>query len=82
MRKSVHSEPYQALLDQLITARKASGLTQQQLADQLSVTQSFIAKTEGGERRLDVIEFLRLTDALGADSAKILKSVRAVIRRG
>jgi transcriptional regulator with XRE-family HTH domain len=81
MRKSVHSEPYRVLLDQLIAARKASGITQQKLADKLKSPQSFVAKTERGERRLDVIEFLRLTEAIDADAAQILKSVRAALKR-
>ena len=44
MRKSVHSKPYQALLVQLIEARKAAHLTQDQLAKKLKKNQSFVAK--------------------------------------
>jgi hypothetical protein len=32
--------------------------------------QSFIAKYEGGERRIDVIEFIAIARALGADPVK------------
>ncbi|MDZ5649424.1 hypothetical protein [Nitrospirillum sp. BR 11828] len=34
--------------------------------------QSFVAKYEGGERRLDVVEFLDVTQALGADPCAVL----------
>jgi hypothetical protein len=40
--------------------------------------QSFVAKYEGGERRLDVVEFLVAAGALGADPVKLL---RGLIRR-
>ncbi|WP_318528217.1 hypothetical protein [Mesorhizobium sp. J8] len=39
--------------------------------------QSFVAKYEGGERRLDVIEFLDVAAALDADPCKILSSLRS-----
>ena len=51
----------------MIGARKAAGLTQQALALRLKKPQSFIAKYEGGERRLDVVEFITIACALGAD---------------
>ncbi len=72
MPKSIHSEEYRFLTDLLVDTRKKSGLTQQQLADRLGRPQSWVAKTEGGERRLDVIEFLQLLRALGADTKKVI----------
>lgn len=35
-------------------------------------TQSFVAKYEGGERRLDVVEFIVIARALGADPLKLM----------
>lgn len=35
-------------------------------------TQSFVAKYEGGERRLDVVEFIRIARALDADPLKLI----------
>jgi hypothetical protein len=34
--------------------------------------QSFVAKYEGGERRLDVVEFITIARALGADPLKLM----------
>ncbi len=68
MQKSVHSEQYKKVLDWLIAARKDAGLTQQQVADQLGKPQSFVAKYEGGERRLDIVEFVEISRVLGADA--------------
>ncbi|MDZ4791849.1 MAG: helix-turn-helix transcriptional regulator [Hyphomicrobiales bacterium] len=39
-------------------------MTQEQLAKRLGKPQSFVAKTEGGERRLDVVEFIDLVKAM------------------
>ncbi len=67
MQKSVHSEQYKKVLDWLIAARKDAGLTQQQVADQLGKPQSFVAKYEGGERRLDIVELVAIAKVLGVD---------------
>lgn len=42
------------------------------------VTQSFVAKVELGERRIDVIEFLNITRAIGADPVEIIRMVDSV----
>jgi len=57
----------------LISARKEAGLTQQELAKRLSKPQSFVAKVEKGERRLDIIEFLDLAVALGVDPSRAIR---------
>jgi len=75
MRKSVHSREYKVLTALLTGARKRAGVTQQQLADSLKRPQSFVAKYEGGERRLDVIEFVYVCRALGQDPARIIELI-------
>ncbi|WP_363802517.1 helix-turn-helix transcriptional regulator [Mesorhizobium sp.] len=57
--------------------RKVKGLTQEQVAEKLGRPQSFVAKYEGGERRLDAIEFLDVTAALDTDPCEILSSLRS-----
>ncbi|WP_185732832.1 helix-turn-helix domain-containing protein [Burkholderia seminalis] len=73
--KSTHTPQYRALLDHLIAARKASGLSQAELAARLGRPQSFVAKIEVGERRIDVIEFLELARILGINPAYVLESL-------
>ena len=77
--KSVHSGGQSAFCELMITARKAAGLTQRELADRLHKPQSFVAKYEGGERRIDVVEFLTVCQAIGVDSAKLLKALKNAI---
>jgi transcriptional regulator with XRE-family HTH domain len=74
IRKSVHSPEQQLLRELLVTARAKAGLTQQKLAKRLGQHQSFVAKYEGGERRLDVVEFVTIAQALGADPVRILRA--------
>ena len=54
-------------------------LTQQELAARLSKPQSFIAKYEGGERRIDVVEFIAICRAMPADSVAILKKLAKLV---
>lgn len=67
MRKSVRSKAYVVLQTLLVGSRKRARLTQQEVADQLDRPQSFVAKYEGGERRLDVVELIAVGRAIGAD---------------
>ena len=72
MKKSIYSKRHEILIGCLVEARKTAGLTQQALADQLGKPQSFVAKYENGERRLDVVEFVEIADALDADTVAII----------
>ena len=74
--KSVHSTDQAAFCGLMVKARKTAGLTQDDLARRLKKPQSFVAKYEGGERRLDVVEFLAITRAIGADPVRILKDLQ------
>jgi hypothetical protein len=75
MKKSIYSQQYQVLLDWLIEARKNADLTQQQVADKLGRPQSFVAKYEGGERRLDVVELVEIAQILGADPHEAVRII-------
>jgi len=59
-------------------ARDKVGLTQQELAKRFKWHRSFVAKYEGGERRVDVLEFITIARAMGVDPIRLLK---ALIRR-
>lgn len=71
MSRSIHSEEHLALRELLVAARRSAGLTQSELARRLGRPQSFVAKYEGGERRLDVIEFHAIARALGREPVAI-----------
>jgi transcriptional regulator with XRE-family HTH domain len=76
---ALHTAEYRRFAAALAEARRASGLSQYALADRLGVPQFFISKYESGRRRLDVIEFLRIAQAIGIDPAEFLRSLGADI---
>jgi len=75
MRKSIHTPEYRKLVRLLVEARKRAGITQAALARKLGRPQSFVAKVEGCERRLDVMEFLHVARHLKADPCALLRRV-------
>ncbi|GBQ28257.1 transposase [Gluconacetobacter sacchari DSM 12717] len=75
MPKSLRSPRQQRLMELLIAARRARGLTQTELAVRLGKPQSYVAKYETGERRIDVIEFLDIATTIGIDVAALLSNL-------
>lgn len=81
MTKSLHTPEYEHFRLLMVAAREKSGLTQAEIAAKLGRPQSFVAKYEGGERRLDVVEFTQVCMALGIDPQPILAEVYDVMAR-
>lgn len=75
MSKSLRSPRHTKLRQLLIDARKAGGWTQDQIAERLGRHQSFVAKYEGGERRLDLIELIDVAKAIGRDPLAIVAEI-------
>jgi transcriptional regulator with XRE-family HTH domain len=73
MQKSLKSPEYARLIALLVALRKKADVRQQELARKLAKPQSFIAKYEGGERRIDLVEFIAIARALGADPIGLLR---------
>lgn len=73
--KSISSYEYDIFRRCMIVARKDAKLTQESLAKSLQKPQSFVAKYENGERRLDVVEFIIVTRTIGVDPCAILRKV-------
>ena len=65
MEKSIFTAEQAALQQVLRQMRLGAGLRQEDLAERLSVPQSFVSKYESGERRLDLIELRQICQALG-----------------
>lgn len=51
---------------------------QSDVAERLDRPQSFVAKYEGGERRLDVVEFIEVAEALETDPCTLLSNLLLV----
>ncbi|MGE3769779.1 MAG: multiprotein-bridging factor 1 family protein [Bdellovibrionales bacterium] len=76
MKKTIYSDKVSHLNALLVAARKASGLTQAELAKKLKTPQNFVSYYERGGRRLDVVEFLEICATLGADPVKIIRALQ------
>lgn len=77
MPKSAFTTRSKHLRELLAAARNDAGLTQTALAKKLRRPQSFVSKVEAGERRLDVVEFLEVTRALGVDPHHLIREVES-----
>lgn len=80
MPRTLRSPRQKVLVALLIEKRKKAGLTQAELAKRLRRYQSFVATVESGQRRIDVIEFLDLSEAIGFDPIDAIKRLRAAVR--
>jgi transcriptional regulator with XRE-family HTH domain len=74
--KTLGSKRHKALIDLLIERREAAGMTQADLANRLGEYQSFVARLESGQRRIDVVEFLDIAEALGFDPTKAIATLK------
>jgi transcriptional regulator with XRE-family HTH domain len=75
MRDTLRS-PRQIKLRKLLRdLRDKRGLTQADVAARLDKPQSFVAKYEGGERRLSAIEFIDVARALDLDPVTVLRQL-------
>lgn len=75
MNKNMYTDNQKYFLKLLKQSRIMSGLSQQDLADRLSVSQSAVSKIENGDRKVDVLELIEISKAIGCDPVEILKDL-------
>ena len=81
MKKSIYSKEYEAFCEMLRKERLKRKITQEELASRLGRPQSFVAKIEKGERRLDLIEFLIVARAVGISPSTFLRKLEIRIAK-
>ena len=81
MVRSLHTPGHLALMRFLIKIRKGRGMTQAQLAKRLAQPQSYIAKIEIGERRMDVVELAEWSVATDTNPRVVMRAVAEAIRQ-
>ncbi|NTB99100.1 helix-turn-helix domain-containing protein [Agrobacterium tumefaciens] len=79
MQKTIWSQGHRALIDLIIDKRKAAGLKQEDVAKALGQTQPWVAHLESYERRVDVIEYVRIARVIGFDPSAELEALAPVI---
>jgi hypothetical protein len=73
--KTIYTKKHERLRELLRAERKRAGLTQTVVAERLGKPPSYVAKYEGGDRRLDVLEFLDVAEAIGFDPYRFIRSL-------
>ena len=76
----LHTVENAELVRRLKATRKEAGLTQVQLAKKLGKLQSYVTKYEREERRIDVIEFILITQAIGIKPEELFSEMIAFIQ--
>ena len=68
------------MLELLIGARKAAGVTQKQVAARIGKTQSHVSMCEAGEREASFVDVFRWCGALGLDFGEFAGRVEAQVK--
>lgn len=78
MVETIRTKRHKRLIEALTAERKAAGIRQVELAKRLKHSQTWIARIESGERRIDVVEFLDLAEAIGFNAPKLIEQLLKV----
>ncbi|HFP7023703.1 TPA: helix-turn-helix transcriptional regulator [Acinetobacter baumannii] len=69
---SIHDPRYIGLIHCLISIREEKNITQVQIASSLKKPQSYVAKVENLDRRLDIIELKDWLNALNVEISEFI----------
>lgn len=73
MPDSIDTPRHRKLIELLIEYRIKAGLTQTELKEKLKVRhQSYVARLESGQRRVDVVELIMLSAILDFDAKEVI----------
>jgi len=73
--QTIGTAKHNALIAFLAEKRRQAQLRQIDVAKRLREHQSWVARIESGQRRVDVIEFLRLAKAIGFSASDLIKKL-------
>ena len=59
--------------ERIVQARKKQGLTTYEVAKQMGISRPFYTQLEGGTRRIDLVNFLAICQALRVEPGELLK---------
>jgi transcriptional regulator with XRE-family HTH domain len=76
--ETIRTKRHKRLVEVLLAERKAAGIRQVELAKRLKRSQTWIARIESGGRRVDIVEFLELAEAIGFNAPKLVEQLLKV----
>jgi len=74
--KTKLAEELRLLGEILARTRERAGRKQSDIAAALSLPASYLSKIENGTRRVDVIELMKIAEAIGVDPADVIRELR------
>lgn len=77
LSKSLNSSEHVQLIRMITRKRHAAGYTQEFVSSAIGQHQSYMAKLETGQRRLDVVEYIAIAKVIGFDPAAELHVLAA-----
>lgn len=81
MAKSIYSADQESLLKVMGRIRNDAGLTQQELARKMQLSQSTVSDVLRGQRRLDVIEWISFCKACKVTPQQFLEELAFLLKR-
>ena len=72
MSRSIRSARHRRLVELLLRHREAASLKQVDVAARLGRHQPYISNIEAGQRRVDLVELIDLSEAIGFDLHELL----------
>lgn len=75
MNKTIHRPEYKVLLKWLISKREQKGISARKLSAQLNSAHSWVSKIESGERRLDLLEYVKICKVLEIDPCEGIQQI-------
>ena len=75
MQDSTKNEILRIFGGNLRSARKASNLSQEELADKCGLDRSYIGSVERGERNVTLFNIFRISQSIGLSSSKLLEGI-------
>jgi transcriptional regulator with XRE-family HTH domain len=79
MPKTIFTGANQVIVEVLRGAREQAGLTQEGLASRIERDQSHVSLIEGSQRRLDLVEFIRIAKALDREPVELFQEIVRVV---
>lgn len=73
--KTIYADNYRLIIDRLTEIRKNGQMTQLEVAQKLNKPQSYVAKIENFERKLDILEFVQLCQVLDTKASEMIKII-------
>ncbi|MGH6697469.1 MAG: helix-turn-helix domain-containing protein [Pseudomonas fluorescens] len=75
MPKTIFTDANLIVIGALKDERLRAGIKQAELAKKIGKDQSWVSLVEGSQRRVDVVEFIQIAKALGADPIDLLRQI-------